>query len=254
MIGRLDGFSFAPENASRRLGRQGVAGRGAQRAGRRDRRARDQGGAGARARVRAVLRRRAALDRAPRSPSSLPATTCCARGCGCIADEQLTGPSRETVQARLELWLKTHIERMFGAAVRARRRGRRHRHQPRHRLPADRGARRAGAPARRRRRQGPRPGGARHAAQVRPALRRLSPLPADAAQAGAAQSRRAALGAEARTARRSRVSTNCSGSPPAAAPRSRSTRRRRRRSIAPSATGCAASVRSASISWSGSPT
>jgi ATP-dependent RNA helicase SUPV3L1/SUV3 len=30
-----------------------------------------------------------------------------------IADEQLTGASRETVQARLELWLKTHIERMF---------------------------------------------------------------------------------------------------------------------------------------------
>ncbi len=30
-----------------------------------------------------------------------------------IADEQLTGASRETVQGRLELWVKTHIERMF---------------------------------------------------------------------------------------------------------------------------------------------
>jgi ATP-dependent RNA helicase SUPV3L1/SUV3 len=30
-----------------------------------------------------------------------------------IADEQLTGAPREHVQARLDLWLKTHIERMF---------------------------------------------------------------------------------------------------------------------------------------------
>src|ERR1043165_6965664 len=31
-----------------------------------------------------------------------------------IADEQLTGASREAVQTRLELWLKTHIERLLG--------------------------------------------------------------------------------------------------------------------------------------------
>jgi ATP-dependent RNA helicase SUPV3L1/SUV3 len=30
-----------------------------------------------------------------------------------IADDQLTGVSREAVQGRLDLWLKTHIERMF---------------------------------------------------------------------------------------------------------------------------------------------
>jgi ATP-dependent RNA helicase SUPV3L1/SUV3 len=31
-----------------------------------------------------------------------------------IADEQLTGAPREAVQARLDLWLKTHIERLLG--------------------------------------------------------------------------------------------------------------------------------------------
>jgi ATP-dependent RNA helicase SUPV3L1/SUV3 len=31
-----------------------------------------------------------------------------------IADEQLTGASREAVQTRLDLWLKTHIERLLG--------------------------------------------------------------------------------------------------------------------------------------------
>jgi ATP-dependent RNA helicase SUPV3L1/SUV3 len=31
-----------------------------------------------------------------------------------VADERLTGPSREKVQARLDLWLKTHIEKLLG--------------------------------------------------------------------------------------------------------------------------------------------
>jgi ATP-dependent RNA helicase SUPV3L1/SUV3 len=31
-----------------------------------------------------------------------------------IADERLTGPSREKVQARLDLWLKTHVEKLLG--------------------------------------------------------------------------------------------------------------------------------------------
>jgi ATP-dependent RNA helicase SUPV3L1/SUV3 len=31
-----------------------------------------------------------------------------------LADEHLTGASRDTVQARLDLWLKTHIEKMLG--------------------------------------------------------------------------------------------------------------------------------------------
>ncbi|PWB65831.1 MAG: helicase, partial [Bradyrhizobiaceae bacterium] len=31
-----------------------------------------------------------------------------------VADEQLTGASRDTVQARLDLWLKTHVEKLLG--------------------------------------------------------------------------------------------------------------------------------------------
>jgi ATP-dependent RNA helicase SUPV3L1/SUV3 len=31
-----------------------------------------------------------------------------------ISDERLTGPPREAVQARLELWLKTHVEKLLG--------------------------------------------------------------------------------------------------------------------------------------------
>ncbi len=39
-----------------------------------------------------------------------------------VADDHLTGPARELVQTRLDLWLKTHIEKLLGAAVLARRR------------------------------------------------------------------------------------------------------------------------------------
>ena len=34
-----------------------------------------------------------------------------------IADEHLTGAPRDAVQARLDLWLKTHIEKVAGSAV-----------------------------------------------------------------------------------------------------------------------------------------
>jgi ATP-dependent RNA helicase SUPV3L1/SUV3 len=34
-----------------------------------------------------------------------------------LADEQLTGPSRESVQTRLDLWIKAHIEKLLGALV-----------------------------------------------------------------------------------------------------------------------------------------
>src|SRR5207237_2182943 len=33
---------------------------------------------------------------------------------GIIADEQLSGPSRDAGQARLDLWIKTHIEKLRG--------------------------------------------------------------------------------------------------------------------------------------------
>ena len=34
-----------------------------------------------------------------------------------IADEQLTGPARESVQARLDLWIKAHVEKLLGPLV-----------------------------------------------------------------------------------------------------------------------------------------
>ncbi|MFC6495543.1 helicase-related protein [Ancylobacter dichloromethanicus] len=34
-----------------------------------------------------------------------------------IADEHLTGPARDAVQARIELWLKAHIEKLLGALL-----------------------------------------------------------------------------------------------------------------------------------------
>ena len=44
-----------------------------------------------------------------------------------LADEQLTGAAREQVQARLDLWLKAHIDKLLGpltALGRGRRRDR----------------------------------------------------------------------------------------------------------------------------------
>ena len=83
------------------------------------------------------------------------------------------------------------------AAVLAHRRRGHHRHGARHRLPACRSARRAGAAEGRGRGQGPRPAVARDVAQIRRALRRLSHLSADPAEAGAARAGDAALGAQA---------------------------------------------------------
>ncbi len=171
-----------------------------------------------------------------------------------IADEQLTGASREAVQTRLDLWLVNHIERLLAplfalaAAEDVTGIARGVAFQliesigvlERQKVAED--VKGLDQPSRAR------------LAQIRRAVRRLSSLPAGAAQARAAQPRRAALDAQARAARTTRASTNCSGWRRAAAPRSRSTRTRRSRSTAPSAIGCAASAPSASTSWSGSPT
>ena len=171
-----------------------------------------------------------------------------------IADEHLTGAPRDAVQARLDLWLKTHIERLLGPLFQLAAGRGRHRHRARHRVPARRGARRARAPEGRRRGQGSRPAGARDAAQIRRALRRLSHLSAGAAQAGAARAGDAALGAQAR--RRGDQGARSDR----AARRQRPHLDRRRqghrqgRSTASPATASAASARCASISWSGSPT
>ena len=141
-----------------------------------------------------------------------------------------------------------------GAAVLAHRRRRRHRHGARRRLPAGRSARRAGAAEGVGGGQGPRPAGARDVAQIRRALRRLSHLSADRCSSRRRARWRRNSGRSSTRARTPRASTNCCISPPAGAPRSRSTRRRRSRSTAPPAIASAASARCASIFWSGSPT
>jgi ATP-dependent RNA helicase SUPV3L1/SUV3 len=51
-----------------------------------------------------------------------------------ISDERLSGAPREAVQTRLDLWLKTHIEKLLGPAVRACQGRGRHGHRPRHRV------------------------------------------------------------------------------------------------------------------------
>ncbi len=112
VIGRLDGFSFAPENAAG--GSDAKALQAAARsalAGEIDARATKVAQApdrefvlssdGAVRWTGSAIAKLAAGDDVLRPRIRL------------IADEQLTGASRETVQARLELWLKNYIERVF---------------------------------------------------------------------------------------------------------------------------------------------
>ena len=60
-----------------------------------------------------------------------------------LADEQLTGPARDKVEARLTAWLKAHIVRLLGPALQLEEHAELHGPRPRHRLPDRRGARRA---------------------------------------------------------------------------------------------------------------
>ena len=78
-----------------------------------------------------------------------------------VADEHLSGAPREAVEARLDRWVKAHIEKLLGAVVRAGRGRGRDRHGPRRRVSTGRSARRARPAARRRRRQGSGSAGAR---------------------------------------------------------------------------------------------
>ena len=118
-----------------------------------------------------------------------------------LSDDHLSGPSRDAVQARLDLWLKAHMERLLGPLFALVHRRRHHRDRARRRVPAHRGARRAGARPRRRGRERARSARARGAAQIRRALRRLSFVSAEFAQARPARARDAALGAEGSHAR-----------------------------------------------------
>ena len=113
VIGRLDGFTFAPDAAEAGSDAKALqAAAQAVLAGEINARAEKLGGAPdeqfvltSEGTIRwtgdAVARLSAAEDAlAPRIRI--------------ISDERLTGPPREKVQARLELWLKTHIEKLLG--------------------------------------------------------------------------------------------------------------------------------------------
>ena len=209
VIGRLDGFTFAPDasaggseaKALQAAARSALAGEIEARA--------QQAGAGAATREFVLaIRRHAALDRRRRSASSIAGDDVLRPRVRIIADEQLTGAPRDAVQARLDLWLKTHIEQLLGplfalaAAEDVTGIARGIAFQlvealgvlERQKVAED--VKGLDQPAR------------ATLAQIRRALRRLSHLPAGAAQAGAAQPRGAALGAQARAARRPRASTS----------------------------------------------
>ena len=112
-----------------------------------------------------------------------------------IADEHLTGAPRDAVEARLDRWVKSYVEKLLGPLFTLGDGGRRERHCPWCRLPVDRGARRSRPAAGCRRSEGAGTAGTGDIAQIRHALRRLSHLPSAPAQAGAASARSPALGA-----------------------------------------------------------
>ena len=170
-----------------------------------------------------------------------------------LADEHLTGASRDAVQARLDLWIKAHIEKLLGplfalaAAEDITGIARGVAFQltealgvlERHRVAEEvKGLDQAARAALRKY-------GVRFGAYHLYLPNLLKP--------GAARARDAALGAEARDARHQGARRRAASRAPAGARRSRPTRTCRRRSIASSAIACAASARCASIFWSGSP-
>ena len=118
-----------------------------------------------------------------------------------VSDERLAGAPREAVQARLDLWLKTHIEKLLGPLfdlnkaedVTGIARG------IAFQLIESLGV--LGAHEDLGRDEGSRPAVARLLAQIRRALRRLSHLSAGAPEAGGAVAGLAAVGAEGRQCR-----------------------------------------------------
>ena len=139
------------------------------------------------------------------------------------------------------------------AAVRALRRRGHHRHGARRRLPARRGAWRARASARLGRSQRARPAGARDAcANTACASAPITFICRCCSSPRRARWRRS-FGRSSMKPHMQRASTICCISPPAAAPRFRSTTRRRSRSIAPPVIASPASARCASTFLSGSP-
>ena len=112
-IGRLDGFMFAADASAGGSEAKALHAARAEGAGRRDRRARDQAcrrppdeqfvlaSDGTLRWIGDVVGKLVAGDDVLRPRLRI------------IADEHLTGPAREAVQARLDLWLKTHIEKLL---------------------------------------------------------------------------------------------------------------------------------------------
>src|SRR3954463_12054040 len=112
-IGRLAGFQFAPDSAS--AGPEAKALRGAAQkalAGEIDARAAKLGHAGD---EQFVLASDGMLRWRGEPVAKLAAGEEVLRPrVRILSDEHLTGPSRETVQARLDLWLKAHLEKLLG--------------------------------------------------------------------------------------------------------------------------------------------
>ena len=113
-IGRLDGFMFTPDASAAGSEAKALAG-AAQKAlaGEIDARATRLSQAADEQFVLATDGTHPLARRAGRQ-ARRPATRCCKPRVRIVADEHLTGASRDAVQARLDLWLKAHIEKLLG--------------------------------------------------------------------------------------------------------------------------------------------
>ena len=105
MSGRIKGFHFVPDGAATAQ-RQDAEGRFAEGGCRRDHRARPDGRRLSRSRSDPRRASARSSGRVRRSRSSKPAHRLLKPRIDLIADDQLTGPEREAVQARLEKFLE----------------------------------------------------------------------------------------------------------------------------------------------------
>ena len=174
-IGRLDGFTFAPDAAEAGSDAKALQAAAQQvLASEIDARA-DETCRSARRPVRADLRRHHPLDRR----CGRKARRRRRRAASAIAHHCRRSPLRRAARGRAGA-ARSVAEDAYRKAARAAVRpveGRgHHRHRARHRVPTGRSARRAGARKDFRRDEGSRPGLARDVAQIRRALRRLSHL------------------------------------------------------------------------------
>ncbi len=111
VIGRLDGFMFAPDASAAGSEAKTLNTARKRRWRAKSRRAPPPVASAERA-DRAGRRRRGALARRP-GRQAHPGDDTLRPRLRIIADEHLTGPARDMVQTRLDLWLKTHIEKVL---------------------------------------------------------------------------------------------------------------------------------------------